>query len=57
MGSTLQRYKGITVCFSMLKSALLGDYVNFGVFHLYQDKSLDAAFDVFFRVLVRHDIL
>ena len=36
----------------MLKCALLGDYVNFGVFELYGDGALDAAFGVFFRLLV-----
>jgi exportin-7 len=46
------KYKGITVCFAMLKSALLGDYVNFGVFDLYKDPALDNAFDIFFRMLV-----
>jgi hypothetical protein len=30
-----QRYKGISVCFNILRWALTGDYVNFGVFKLY----------------------
>ena len=29
------RYKGIAVCFNILRWALTGDYVNFGVFKLY----------------------
>lgn len=48
------KYKGVTVCFTMLKCALLGDYVNFGVFQLYGDDALDSAFSVFFRLLVSH---
>eukprot|EP00039_Didymoeca_costata_P012095 m.173057 g.173057 ORF g.173057 m.173057 type:complete len:91 (+) comp15380_c0_seq6:2818-3090(+) len=34
------------------RCALLGDYVNFGVFQLYGDDALDNAFGVFFRLLV-----
>ena len=29
------KLKGISICFSMLKAALSGSYVNFGVFRLY----------------------
>ena len=47
-----RRYKGITVCFQMLKASLLGDYVNFGVFKLYGDEALDCAFNIFFKLLV-----
>lgn len=45
------KYKGITVCFGILKAALLGDYVNFGVFPLYGDDALDVAFTTFFTLL------
>eukprot|EP00040_Diaphanoeca_grandis_P028479 m.165065 g.165065 ORF g.165065 m.165065 type:complete len:1101 (-) comp31368_c0_seq1:40-3342(-) len=47
-----QKYKGITCCFLMLRYALLGDYVNFGVFKLYGDDALDVAFNIFFKLLV-----
>merc|ERR1712156_893581 len=33
------KLKGISICFSMLKAALCGSYVNFGVFRLYGGSS------------------
>lgn len=35
-----QRYKGIWICLDLLKKALGGNYVNFGVFELYGDPAL-----------------
>ena len=35
-----QRYKGIWICLDLLKIALAGNYVNFGVFELYGDPAL-----------------
>ncbi|XP_059618203.1 ran-binding protein 16 isoform X1 [Phlebotomus argentipes] len=35
------RLKGMSVCFLMLKSILCGNYVNFGIFKLYGDDTLD----------------
>ena len=35
-----QRYKGIWICLDLLKRALSGNYVNFGVFELYGDPAL-----------------
>ena len=35
-----QRYKGIWICLELLKRALAGNYVNFGVFELYGDPAL-----------------
>ena len=35
-----QRYKGIWICLDLLKTALAGNYVNFGVFELYGDPAL-----------------
>eukprot|EP00042_Codosiga_hollandica_P039830 m.336856 g.336856 ORF g.336856 m.336856 type:complete len:1074 (+) comp55707_c0_seq3:45-3266(+) len=46
------KYKGFAVCFNILKNVFSGDYVNFGVFQLYGDIALDAAFDIFFKMLV-----
>lgn len=40
-----QRYKGISLCLSMLSRALNGSYVNFGVFELYNDSALQSALD------------
>ena len=44
--------KGIAVCFSMLKAALSGSYVNFGVFRLYGDSALDEALQMFVKLLL-----
>lgn len=44
--------KGISICFSMLKSALCGGYVNFGVFRLYGDTALDDALSTFIKLLL-----
>lgn len=46
------KLKGISICFSMLKSALCGGYVNFGVFRLYGDSALDDALGMFVRLLL-----
>ncbi|XP_054168577.1 exportin-7-like [Oppia nitens] len=46
------KLKGISICFSMLKSALCGGYVNFGVFHLYGDTALDDALKTFINLLL-----
>lgn len=40
------RLKGMSICFLMLKSILCGNYVNFGVFELYGDKTLDNVLKV-----------
>lgn len=44
--------KGISVCFMMLKAALCGSYINFGVFRLYGDSALDEALKMFVKLLV-----
>ena len=46
------KLKGISVCFSMLKAALCGSYVNFGVFRLYGDETLDNALNTFVKLLL-----
>ena len=44
--------KGVSVCFGILKSALNGGYVNFGVFSLYNDHALDDALSAFIQLLL-----
>lgn len=46
------KLKGVSICFSMLKSALCGGYVNFGVFRLYGDTALDDALNIFVKLLL-----
>lgn len=46
------KLKGISICFSMLKAALCGGYVNFGVFRLYGDEALDNALNTFVKLLL-----
>ncbi|XP_057244757.1 exportin-7-like, partial [Malurus melanocephalus] len=46
------KLKGISICFSMLKAALSGSYVNFGVFRLYGDDALDNALRTFIKLLL-----
>lgn len=36
----------------MLKEALCGNYVNFGVFRLYGDDALDKALNMFIKLLI-----
>jgi exportin-7 len=40
------KYKGVSICLTILSRALSGGYVNFGVFSLYGDTALSAALDV-----------
>ncbi|XP_067129437.1 exportin-7 isoform X3 [Centruroides vittatus] len=46
------KLKGVSISFSMLKSALCGGYVNFGVFRLYGDSALDDALNIFVKLLL-----
>ena len=46
------RLKGIAICFSMLKAALSGNYVSFGVFRLYGDDALDNSLNTFVKLLL-----
>jgi exportin-7 len=46
------KLKGVSVCFSMLKAALSGNYVNFGVFRLYGDGALDDVLQTVVKLLV-----
>ncbi|XP_068625831.1 exportin-7-A [Battus philenor] len=46
------KLKGISLCFSILKAALCGNYANFGVFRLYGDEALDNALNMFVKLLL-----
>lgn len=46
------RLKGISVCFTMLKGAMCGNYVNFGVFKLYGDDSLDNVLNMAAKLII-----
>ncbi|KAF0719560.1 Aste57867_954 [Aphanomyces stellatus] len=44
--SYAEKYKGISLCLGVLFRALGGNYVNFGVFKLYNDKAWDQALEI-----------
>lgn len=46
------RLKGISICFTMLKAALCGNYVNFGVCKLYGDETLDNVLDITTKLIL-----
>lgn len=46
------KYKGISICFTILARCLGGRYINFGVFWLYQDKAIDEAFQMMFQLML-----
>ncbi|XP_018901722.1 exportin-7 isoform X2 [Bemisia tabaci] len=46
------KLKGISISFSMLRAAMCGGYVNFGVFRLYGDTALDNALKIFIKMLL-----
>ncbi|XP_026489379.1 exportin-7-A [Vanessa tameamea] len=46
------KLKGISLCFTILKAALCGNYANFGVFRLYGDEALDNALNMFAKLLL-----
>ena len=49
----LEKYKGIRLMLNTLTCALSGNYVNFGVFNLYNDKALQNALDVSLQVCLQ----
>lgn len=56
----LEKYKGIRLILNVLTCALSGNYVNFGVFSLYDDKALQNALDVSLQICLQiplNDIL
>ncbi|XP_065827879.1 exportin-7-like isoform X2 [Oscarella lobularis] len=46
------KYKGVAISFLVLKLALSGHFVNFGVFGLYNDSALSDCLDVFIKVVL-----
>ncbi|XP_017403180.1 ran-binding protein 17 isoform X2 [Cebus imitator] len=46
------KLKGISICYSALKSALCGNYVSFGVFKLYGDNHFDNVLRAFVKMLL-----
>ncbi|KAJ3343144.1 Exportin 7 [Gonapodya sp. JEL0774] len=46
------KFKGISVCLSIMRLSIAGRYVPFGVFDLYQDRALDTAVDVVCRMML-----
>jgi len=46
------RLKGISLCLLILTRALSGDYCNFGVFSLYNDKALSNALNIVIKLIL-----
>ncbi|KAM4653602.1 LOW QUALITY PROTEIN: ran-binding protein 17 [Amazona ochrocephala] len=46
------KLKGISICYSALKSALCGNYVSFGVFKLCRDNHFDSVLQAFVKMLL-----
>lgn len=46
------KLKGISICYSALKSALCGNYICFGIFRLYGDNHFDNVLQAFVRMLL-----
>ncbi|XP_070507748.1 exportin-7 isoform X2 [Chironomus tepperi] len=46
------RFKGISVCFLMLKAILCGNYVNLGVFKLYGDNAFDSVMAITAKLIL-----
>ncbi|XP_002744591.2 ran-binding protein 17 isoform X1 [Callithrix jacchus] len=46
------KLKGISICYSALKSALCGNYVSFGIFKLYGDNHFDNVLQAFVKMLL-----
>ncbi|XP_076805197.1 exportin-7-like isoform X1 [Clavelina lepadiformis] len=49
------RLKGMSLCFRLLKNALCAGLVNFGVFQLYNDPTLEDALNVFVKLAMSTD--
>ena len=45
-------FKGISICFNILKCSLSGGYVNFGIFQLYNDPALNNVLEIFVKLLL-----
>lgn len=46
-------YKPISLVFNILRWSLVGKYVNFGVFDLYNDAAFSDAMSMYFQLLVQ----
>ncbi|KAI9485249.1 MAG: armadillo-type protein [Benjaminiella poitrasii] len=46
------KYKSITACFNILAKCLGGNYINFGVLWLYQDKAINEAFSAMLQMML-----
>ncbi|CAI5723453.1 hypothetical protein KXD40_000640 [Peronospora effusa] len=46
------KYKGVAICLGILYRALGGNYVNFGVFQLYNDKSLENVLEIALQLVL-----
>ncbi|KAG0183544.1 hypothetical protein DFQ29_002599 [Apophysomyces sp. BC1021] len=46
------KYKGISLCFTILARCFGGNFINFGVFWLYQDKAIDDALNMMIRLML-----
>jgi exportin-7 len=44
--------KGISICMQIMARALSGEYVNFGVFELYNDKALSSALNTVVKLML-----
>jgi exportin-7 len=49
----LEKYKGIRLMLNTMTNALSGNYVNFGVFALYNDSALQNALDVCLQICLQ----
>jgi exportin-7 len=48
---TITVYKGIWICLKILRNALQGGFVNYGVFLLYKDPALANALSIVFKLM------
>lgn len=46
------KFKGMSVCFLMMKAILCGNYVNFGVFKLYGDNAFDTVMNTIAKLIL-----
>ncbi len=46
-----ERLRGAKVCLDIMQNCLSGGYINFGVFALYNDRSLTSALQVIFKII------
>merc|ERR1719436_572545 len=54
-----ERYKGIMLCMKILSSALNAQYVNYGIFKLYNDPALQIAINMVLKLVltIKLDVL